>query len=181
MVFQTECATAPKPASDKTAKKRIKEEIVRQGPLRRDIVQYADGSTTQIWWNENPTMMLFENGGRISGMKGGYAGQQRYDASSFSWVSASTFVRKVSYGGRLCEYHEGIDADAIGGSPKKLRAWIDEKTRRPVALDNGYTTVTFVFSEQTAIAPLTPPAKFQEKLQSYREFYAPAKSAASPQ
>ena len=157
------------------ARKRV--DIVRQGPLRLDAITVADGAKTLMLWSENPSVVLFDNGtnGRVSSMKASGMEAQRYDASSFAWVGSKSFAGMKSLKSRSCQYYETtlIEGDAEEQTRRVLRAWIDAKTRRPVALDNGSGMAVFSFATDPA-PPLEIPERFLEKLKRQESFNAPA-------
>lgn len=152
-------------------------DIVRSGNLRRDTITYSDGTQKQQWWGNAPEVLLSESdGGRVRAIPGGYAEEQRYDEASFAWVGEATLVGPETMGGKNClRYERKVVPDE--DVSKTFVAWIDPATHRPVALNNGFVTVTFAFSDVPPES-LQLPQKFRDKLDRYQAFYAPAKGSA---
>lgn len=163
------------PEGDNSPPAAEKIEIVRRDNLRRDTVHWTDGTVREQWWCENPPVLVFESpNGSVSAMKGAYAAERRYDESSFTWVNAKAFMGMEVVRGKKCSYYEKEFSDAGEASIKlKWRAWIDPETQRPVAYNNGFSTVFFTFSEAIP-EKLEVPGKFEKKLRRYQAFYAPA-------
>ena len=181
VAFENTAAPTPTPAAGvppaTPPKKPVKVDIVRQGNLRRDTVVCSDGTTTQIWWCENPPVAMFDNGPKdhVSSMRASSMAQVRYDASSFEWVGAKSFAGMKPYKGKPGQYYEMEVIDDNDGEKTKrtLRAWIDPETHKPLALDNGFNKVAFLFRDDIPVEPLQMPANFLEKYRRLEAFFAP--------
>lgn len=169
----------PGAASSKMFKNRTRTDIIRQGDIRRDTISFSDGSSTQLWWSENPPVAVSEDtpNGHVTGMRAFYMAPFRFDASSFEWVSEKTFLGMKALNGKACQYYEMEVTDDSGGelSKRLLKAWIDHQTLKPVALDDGYSFVFFLFSDGPPSQPLNVPPNVRRKLKQYQDFYAAPK------
>ena len=159
----------------KALKKFVGMDIVCQGKLRRDTITWSDGSTDQMWWIRNLPYVMTEKGGQVGCTKASDLWQVRFDASSFEWVSAKTYLGKKSYQGSDCQYYEMKIVDPDGGPTRIFRAWVDHSSHLPLAFDNGFITVSFTFPKGGPIAPLQMPANFQEMYARLLDFYAHVK------
>lgn len=181
VIFKTEGTDVSKASRAGTGSGPFKQwkrmEIVRQGNVRRDLIKWLDGKTTELWWVTTPPVVLFDDGdnGHVSGMKAMLMASKRYDETSLDWVNGETFKEVTSFNGHRCRYYKMtiVEEDSSGSVKKKFQAWIDVKTNRPVAFDNNGVLVTFVFKDDEA-EPLVMPDRFVEKLKSYQAFLSPA-------
>ena len=77
----------------------------------------------------------------ISPVKGGFGP----DFPELSWIRADAFVKTVMYNGQRCHYYEDTNAPPLAGgdelnfrrNPRAVRAWINAKTRLPVAVEDA--------------------------------------------
>ncbi len=172
VTFQNDPAAAPPPGAPAAPRKFVRIDIVRQGDIRRDVAVLSDGGTDEMWWIETkPAWALVDHGGGVAVMSAVAFGDVRFDAPSFAWVGAKTYVGKKSFDGVTCQYYQEAEQDGRG--TYTLRAWIDPATRLPVALDNGSSTVEFTFQKDAESPPLEMPEKFRQKYQAIQAFYTP--------
>lgn len=171
VTFQNGQAATPAAGSPSPPQKFVRIDIVRQGNIRRDVAVLSDGSTDEMWWIETkPAWALVDHGGGVAVMSATALSNVRFDALSFGWISAQTYVGKKSIDGITCQYYQTNEEDGRGTFT--MRAWIDPATHLPVALDNGSSTVEFAFSK-AKVAPLEMPEKFRQKYEAIEAFYAP--------
>ena len=77
------------------------------------------------------------------------------DFPDFSWIRPEAFVKTVAYHGQPCHYYEDKEAPPLKGGDtltptpvKKIQAWIDVKTRLPVAVEDDAVLKTFHFLKE---------------------------------
>lgn len=156
-------------------------DIVRVGGLRRDVVLWEGGGTTEYWWVEDPPLVLFQaaKNGPVQGMKSGQMQDRLFDASTFAWINGSSFKGVETLKGRKCLHYQ-TEITGEYDFVQKLHAWIDEKTFRPLMWQNGQTRVIFTFDDSVPSGPLSMPEKFKKELQAYQEYYSPPKKLGKP-
>ena len=161
--------SAPKPKPN--ARQMSKIDIVRMGDLRHDILTWSDGNTTEYWWEPKLQVVLLQdnNDTRVHAAKAGNMDASRFDDSLFTWVSASTFKGLKPFHGTLCRTY-GMDITTLMGEVIHLRAWIDNKTGRPLAWSNSGIINVFSFDQPLPQTPLVLPPNFQATLTQVRAF-----------
>lgn len=171
-------SSAPKPKQ--AAHQMSKLDIVRMGDLRHDILTWSDGGTTDYWWEPKLEVVLSLNTGdsRIHAAKAGNMDDSRFDDSTFNWVSASTFKGLKSFRGTSCRTY-GMDVTTLLGEVIHYRAWIDNKTGRPLAYTNGGMIDVFSFDQPMPTPPLILPPNFQATLAQVRAFMVPPKPVSA--
>lgn len=94
----------------------------------------------------------------ISPVKGGFGP----DFPELYWIRAEAFVKSEMYGGHLCYYYEDKNArplqggDALAAVPQKgNRAWIDAKTRLPIAMEDDTMLKTYTYHQSAVNIQLT--------------------------
>lgn len=171
-------------------------EITKYGRDRREIEEWSDGSKVEKWFFRG--YHIFEQHGSkdiyvINTLADGF--QQLtfpdYSAGDFpelDWLSAESYLGAESFEGRpgflfeqsapaLSEPVIAQVKTAIGTAPvkrdhedsrRKIRVWIDEKTRLPMAVDNGVKTKVYSF-RTSAQTVAEPPDAFVKALQEYEK------------
>ena len=120
---------------------------------------WEDGKTDSLWiyngWvilkpvnypvNQVTAMPMHS---RLSPVKDGLGA----DFPDLVWLTSETFVKTEPYHGQSCHYYEDKNASALQGGdalnpniPKGVRAWIDAKTRLPVAVEDDAVIKKFHF------------------------------------
>lgn len=156
-----------------TEPRQEKIDIVRQGALRRDTVTWPGGKTTEVWWLAEPPVAIAESerNGAINVVSAAELLPLRLDAKAFAWIGDTTFQGNKRFKGRRCQCYETKE-EALPG--QRIRAWIDAKTRQPVAIDNGIGLFIFQLHPTETPEALTLPARFQKALARYQSFRAPS-------
>jgi len=113
-------------------------------------------------------------------MKRSYLSGHMSDESDFSFVSASTFVGKHAFHGKTCRCYEH-KVEIAEGEKQTIRAWIDDKTSRPVGWSDGVETSLYSFDLPVPKEPLVLPPEFEKEVARYRAYYAPPRRAGQPQ
>lgn len=151
-------------------------EVVRKGNLRRDTLQWNDGSTSQYWWNLSPAAVMFraKPSEPIFSIRPGQLGTRRFDESNFSWVGPKTFQKMEVVGGRpLRIYRIKIEHDE---NVQTFTAGIDEETGLPATWSDEKAVATFKFGEPPS-TPLVMPEEYQSEFQRVLQNLAPVKPA----
>jgi hypothetical protein len=169
-------------------------QIERAGNLRRDRVQWTDGTKSETWWSMDPAFVMFEDpriGGILASPPDYSFDRMRLDETAFNWIRSSQMAKEVRYLGRPCFYYQaeertsGREGDqtelvqvsslpAGEDSSAARQAWIDRETGLPVALIvGGQATYLFSFSE-TPPETLTLPSKFAALLDRHAAIMAPS-------
>lgn len=151
---------------------RVIETVIKNG-LRRDIVRWADGSTTQYWWPKAPAVVLFQpnSSGPVLSILPSQLGPRRMDAANFTWVNASTFQKETKIGNRPALRY-AIEVPFYDGK-KRFTAEIDAETGLPLTWNDGTITARFSFSEPPD-ERLEMPENFRAALKRIAEIEAPA-------
>jgi hypothetical protein len=165
-------AESDAPATDGPEIRQI-EAVLKKG-LRRDIVRWADGGTTQYWWPKAPAVVLFQPkpSSPVLSILPSQLGPRRLDASNFTWVNASTYQKETKVGDRPARQYV-IEVPFYDGK-KRYTAEIDAETGLPLTWNDGTITARFSFSEPPD-EPLEMPENFRAALKRIAEIEAPAK------
>jgi hypothetical protein len=161
----------------------IKEIVVtKAGDIRRDLEAWDNGSARDLWivkgvelfaYPESPTIVV-----RNAATDEDARTFQSPDFGGLPALSLQNYVDVATYRGVQC-YHflikrtkpEG-DATAYTAAERaetrNREAWIDVKSKLPVALDDGESIRLYTFSPDRP-APLALPDKFAAELQHYVE------------
>lgn len=126
------------------------------GPLKRDVVTSADGSTREVWFAEHFLIWKTENGEiSVSDFSAAPAPDPADPNPSVAtgfpgvaWISLETFSDVETFNGEPC-YHYVQEAN---------EAWISVKTKLPAGYKSGTTTYLYKFSPPPKSSPEMPPA-----------------------
>ena len=149
------------------------EVVVKKG-LRRDVVRWTGGGTTQYWWAKAPAVVLFQPkpSKPVLSILPSQLGTRRLDASNFAWVNASTYRKEIKIEGKPArEYF--VELPLYDGK-KSYTAVIDSETGRPLTWSDGTIMARFSFREPPD-EPLVMPENFRAALKRIAEIEAPAK------
>jgi len=149
--------------------------VTRIGGLRRDVVQWEGGVSTETWWNLNPELVMCQDAriNEIVAMSPEDAGpQMRLDESVFRWIAPENLAGEESKDSHPCFVYRGVLKTGSEGEGLKLRVWIDKTTLLPVALDDGLANYQFTFLNPPA-EPLLLPPEFNARLERFRDFLKP--------
>lgn len=90
-------------------------------------------------------------GDHNSPVKGGFG----LDFPDLDWMHAETFVKTVTYQGQRCYYYETRNASPLEGGDalnppetNRVRAWINVKTRLPVAVEDAAVLKKYSFAKE---------------------------------
>lgn len=146
-------------------------DVTQDGNVCRSVVTYTDGTTSEVWWLKSPPWVLFDrkNPAGVGVLTNPQMmGNFRPDASMFDWVNSNTFINKVSYNAKQCDFH-AKDFPPLnhrpGSNPPPVEheAWVDSQTGLPVALDDSLALYIFTFNPPPP-TPLTMPKRFNDEL-----------------
>jgi len=184
-------------AAPKTGRATLQKiEVTKYGRDRREVEEWSDGSKVEKWFFRG--YHIFEQHGSkdIYVVNSSADGFQRLTFPDYStgdfpeleWLSAESYVGEESFEGRpgfLFEQSAPVLSEPViaqiraatgtapvkndhGDSRRKTRVWIDEKTRLPMAVDNGVKTKVYSF-RTSAQTVAEPPAAFVKALQEYEK------------
>lgn len=159
------------------AKREVKIEAAQFGQVRRDTIYWSDNSQTQTWFVGRYGLVQNPNGDWINLLDPvrdpeAAGSMRRRDASDyFAWLMMDNYRGVVSYRGAIC-YQFSLNVEANGGggepsSPQAQIAWIDVRTKLPVALQTGGQVLIYKFGEAPA-SPLILPPKFKALADRYQ-------------
>jgi hypothetical protein len=146
---------------------------------RQDIFVWSDKQTTEHWIYQG--LYLFNRLGASDvvvlppnpGNQAIAALFPDYSSSDFpelSWLTLPNYKGVVNYSQRNCylfqtaKNHEGL----------MKQAWIDVKTKFPVAVDDGTTTMTYTDFQEISTRDLRLPSSFAEALRAFKKDYLTA-------
>lgn len=159
--------------------KKVK--IVRKGGLRRDVVTYLDNSESTYWWVEKSGIILWKKGDEpVQAMRSGFFGAQRFDESFFSWVNEKTFRGMEKFQGEDCRHYH-IEVPSVDGDVMAYDAWIDNKSQKPVAWNDGGVPRIFSMDESIPEEPLSLSTSFQDVLARCEAALAPKRKLGRQQ
>lgn len=161
-------------ADDSLLPPQVKKIVVaRNNNIRRDIMTWSDGKTTECWWMQEPPFVFQDTAkGGVSVKKVGNMGDSRYDESIFSWVGAGTFKGMKELKKKECRYY-AQEITLPNMEKAILMVWIDNKTTLPVAWSAGGGIAVFSFDGQSAPENLKLPERFQPRLKKLEAFFSP--------
>jgi hypothetical protein len=166
-------AASPLPKSPSKLKVMTKIEVTEDEALRRDLITWDGGVQTETWFVGAIVMMKSPNGDWINLLNADPTSVPRRDASDyFSWLELGNYVGVVSYRDKSCYQFlvkgpkppQG-ETDIIEKADKI--AWIDVKTKLPVAVQIAGQLYTYTFSNPPT-APLQLPEKFKVMAERYQ-------------
>jgi len=169
-----------------TGMKPQKIEITQVDNLKRILITWIDGKTSQRWTVPNLNV-IFETLPRDENVvtpipPGCFLEQLNefnmpYDSFGFNWIKPQYLKEKdpISYLGKSCFHYKGAvpvpTVDPIhptdGPASTDWEAWIESKTLLPVAINTGTSLCIFTFQTKPPVGPLVPPAKFKKEIDYY--------------
>jgi hypothetical protein len=171
-------SSAPARNAGVSSKAPSQVEVTQIKKIRRVLITWNDGSTTQQWaipplpvnFEEDPRTGAIDPNQSGSSSEGAIKFTCPYDLSAFSWVSPSTLKEKdpVDYEGKRCFHYRGQDQAYPGGPVEMREAWIDSVTLQPIALQAGNILATFTFAKKPPVGPLDIPPKFKKEIDYYK-------------
>jgi hypothetical protein len=159
-------------------------QVVIYRDVRRDVVKWSTGKSTEIWLLKDVFLVEHPSGQWINTYNRRFAPDAvelhlRRDIKGFEWLSLEKFKDIVTYNGKRC-FHYKMDTPAplpkpasnsnnpsygllqLGKwTPTSCEAWIDMKTSLPVGLNDGEYVYTYSFGS----AP-SEPLKLSPKMQA---------------
>jgi hypothetical protein len=163
-----------------TGKKAQKVEIVQADNMKKIVITWNNGTSTEKWAVSNlpvtfkaaPDGTVYPVGnGRVEDLMDNMAAP--INPSEFSWITSDNLQEKdpVSYEGTMCFHYLGTASIFMpaGKAPKRERreTWINSKTLFPVALDTGTTHCVFTFLPPPNTS-LEMPEKFKKEIAYYK-------------
>jgi hypothetical protein len=150
-------------------------EIVRIGNIRRDVVHWSIGGTTEYWWMAKPAVVLFQAkpDEPVRTIPPELLTTIRYDQTLFQWVGATTFVNEATVKGRKARSYQREVSIEDG---KMLQtAVIDSETGLPIEWSDGKNIAQFSFDAKLPENRLEMPSQFQTALKELEGYYTPPK------
>jgi|GEM_PF-5765115 len=189
-------ANAPKPQPRPDVLKTV--EITRIGKMRHDILTAEDGSTFENWYDyvngllahgklngsSISSPIVISLGAHVDDYVGAFAPKiLDLTDDSLSWVNQQAFKGKTLINGKTAfryqkTYKVGgtVISDPktgalkmIGGDLITFQAWIDPKTKVPIALDDSQWNYVLTFSAPVSTTPLVLPAVYKKIIQAHIE------------
>lgn len=173
---------------ENTAPQIKKVEIVRKAGIRRNHLTWSNGDTSETWVLDSLGVQVLEdpkNHGTYVISKHDatetFLVSINFDGTLFEWITHETSKGGEDYGGKKCVRYEAMIAPkqlpSQGGSKNTLppvlhKAWIDEETSLPVALDDGASLNKFTFLP-VPTEPLAMPEKLSAQLKQYEAAVTP--------
>ncbi len=142
----------------------------------QEVQLWSNGVTTERW--EVNGLLLFEqpdSPGVYLAVQGAiwnkadpfFNFHSHSDFPEFSWLSSTAYAGEKSYQGRDC-YRFKSESPSPSSHNRPREAWIDVKTRLPVALDDGRVLCTYAFGNAPS-REVELPARFAEVLKNYQK------------
>jgi hypothetical protein len=157
-------------------------EITRIGKLQRDEMTWSDGKKTEAWTLLDLGLTLAEkvvsSSSFIYELLKGSPFRNAFcptlldlDEASVTWINPQSFTGNTDLEGKpTLHYQTKMSLPAPNGPPRNViyQAWIDAKTLKPLALDDGDALYALTFSVSPAsTGPLILPDRFKKNLQEY--------------
>ena len=164
-------------------------DITRVGNLRRDIITWSDGNTTETWRVPDLGVSLVEvfyparciYDVRAGSVMGGLFLRRvlDLDPASVDWITSSSLVGKEDRNGKPTIHYRGtvlIPSGSPGIAPYHsfYEAWVDAQTLVPVAFDDGDNIYELTFNAPPT-NPLVLPERFRKDLHQYQSAHALAR------
>ena len=162
----------------------VTQTVQQTGGDWRSETTWESGSNDVLWDYRGITLFQSQNfpSGKLLVAPVGSQGVPHKPDSDFpdvSWVDAKNFVRIEQAEGVTCYLYQ-TTAQALSkskmpaGGDAPVSAWIDKKTRLPVAMENDAVRKTFSFD--------SPPASLQPEgiFADYYRRFAPSLNASAP-
>jgi hypothetical protein len=181
---QSPSAAAPNsgaPAAGAVAPLYTKEiQVTKTEDKKRMVLTSSDSTVSEVWYANNYVLYrqpnfaadevaIAEQVPGLSSLLG--VG----DFPTLSWIDIKTYKRRESHDGSSCFYFESSPVGNMSGLPAGAgksrtvpirKAWIDVKTKLPVAFDDGVTIQEYTFSPGGP-KTLTLPPLYQKNLDDY--------------
>ncbi|SDU02633.1 hypothetical protein SAMN05444156_1522 [Verrucomicrobium sp. GAS474] len=169
----------------------LKESKLSRTPSAMRIVKtWSDGVTTEEWRYQSLTLFTQPNSGEIyvmeesDSLRASFATMSTSAFPEFSWINAASYVGTETYNGSPAYvFAQAAVADspispstgrrAIEAHPA-LKAWIDVKTKLPLAYDDGVALHTYEMGQPPS-TPLVPSAAFLDRIEKYKKEIASLK------
>jgi len=158
---------SPVPKRRRTAN-MVRVESTKLGQLKRDELTLADGSKSQYWYVDGSIFLAQYANGKIGSASIG----SDWDITSLStpfafagcsWIDLKNYDRVVLFD-KIPAYHYKKQTE----EGATLEAWIDVKTNRPLAFNNGNQIYVFSFDSGTPL-PLVLPLGLQQEKESMQK------------
>jgi hypothetical protein len=174
---------------------RVLKEVdgVKMDQTRQEIYQWSDKQTTEHWSYggsylltqlDNPGVYIFKPSLTNPGITATIPDYSVSDFPEFSWVSLENYKSIVIYQQHKCYFFQAQKQSVaptpfpLPASVKSLpvpvkQAWIDVKTKLPVALNDGTVLGVYAIREIPQRDMELPP-KFAEEYAKWQKAWAPA-------
>ena len=172
----------PADAAKKPAARKVKSiSVDLNPPLRRDVIEWSDGSKSEVWLVGK--LWLVETSDRVMvinhiGLGANYGAWHAFDESYFAWATEKTAKGVEDFKGKPALLYEGgqarpavasaapPDAPAPKAAVAGRKLWVDAESHLPLVLQEGRQTYVFTFAGATP-APLVVPEKIQKEYERF--------------
>jgi len=159
-------------------------EITQVGKLRKDILTYNDGRSSEIWIAAGAGVVLVvadthQNGAvypaNFKDLDSTGFRLLRLDAASVTWITDKSLAGTVDFKGKKAQHYQAVQIIMtpydrtmdLPGKSKLFQAWIDQKTLIPLGFDDGDALYELNFGDKPPVGPLIMPATLEKMMQKY--------------
>jgi hypothetical protein len=155
-------------------------QITRTGKLQQALVAWSDGQASEAWSQVEVGVTFVEKAtdgaNFIYDFPRGSPLRNHFfplildlDAVSLNWINQQNFTGPIPFQGRGALHYQKNVVMPDTEPPRTVRyqAWVDPKTLKLLALDDGDALYRVTISDSSPSAPLVLPARFQSELQRY--------------
>ena len=159
------------PANGPAGGRSVSGYVTSKSGLNRAIVStWTDGSTSAIWFWDG--YRLEQKPGKaevlVTRLPGGHDFQNA-DFPDLNWLQKKNYVGRENHGGHDCFHFKTQIRDEVVHILVDYSAFIDVKTKRPVAWDENSNHFELAsFAIRKADDPLSLPEPFATQLKAYR-------------
>ncbi len=154
--------------------------ITQTGNLRRDVLTWSDGTTSEAWTMVSTGFTMLEKAAGTT--KGIYKMPKKssmrallfptildMDTASLTWLNPSSFVDKNGLKGRNGSHYQshGFLYNFVPAKSVAIQAWVDAKSFIPFAFDDGQCLYELTFTSPPT-EPLVLPDRFKEDMEYYQ-------------
>lgn len=147
--------------------------ITTSGNIRRDVIQWSDGKSSELWWMRDKGVALWENNqaeNKVLLLRGDLIKPVCpkllfLTGDSMAWIQEKNRSDKKEE--KALHYEATVVLEPAAGdmpaSTARFQAWIDPETLRPLKFDDGDALYVLKFMPYPAGGPLVMPPRIKSE------------------